>query len=238
MSFYCALSLSRCLVLAADNKRRILEFGGRTGSGTAVQPVTLSDAKKIHAVAGGWWMTGVGLADFHRGVRREMAGLADKWAPGKDAVRALLAHLEDGRRVADRWERLAGDPGMDRPAEVEAAFRPANQEVVLARFDAQQGACLVRFCGREGFRTRVYQGPGPILFAGDQEKGEDSGEVSRYLAGLLGRLGDLSAEAVADASWERIPPLFRWLSARRPDHVGATGDLVVLWEKGSRWLLF
>ncbi|MBC7359959.1 MAG: hypothetical protein H5U10_15620 [Desulfacinum sp.] len=240
MSFYCVLTLSRCVVLAADNKRRILELREEPGRTSALRQVVLSDARKIHAVPGGWWMTGVGLSDFLQRVREVVEGrVAVGVGPGEDAARILIQHLEGGRVLADCWGRLVGEGEDHWPQEALEALKRESQEGVLARFDAEKGACVVRFCGREQFVPRVKEGPGHILFPGDHAPGEAwVEETARYLAEACRALWDLSAAAAGDGAWERIPPLFRWLARLGPDRIGPTGDLVIVDGRGHRRLLF
>jgi hypothetical protein len=242
MSFFCYLTVDRCCVLAADNKKHVLTVK-TTGEGrSTVDAVTTGDARKIFPLGDGWWMTGVGLSAFLLKVQGYVQKAFEGARSGGESPGAVM-------------ERIAQSPGElrrlhRRSVEVLRKELPAEsgridalegvQEIVFAGFDAAFVPVILRSGSDADFAFRRWCGPGITGFSGQNGVWDSNvaGRIGLFLADVAQDLRQRPPSQIGDRAWDLIPPLFQGLARAFPQTLSAHGDLVCLTPHGHRWLLF
>uniref|UniRef100_A0A832EK22 Uncharacterized protein n=1 Tax=Desulfacinum infernum TaxID=35837 RepID=A0A832EK22_9BACT len=242
MSFFCYLTLERCCVLAADNKKHVVTVK-TTGEGrSTVHEVTTGDARKIFPLGTGWWMTGVGLAAFLQEVRQHVQKALQGSEPGLDPAAAVLEKIAESpdelrclyrRRVEALREGLPAESGRIEALE-------GLQDIVLVGFDAASFPVILRSGSDADFAFRRWCGPGITGFSGENGAWDPAvvERIRLFLGDVVEDLQQCPPSQIGDRAWDLIPPLFQWLARAFPQRLSAHGDLVCLTPHEHQWLLF
>lgn len=242
MSFYCYLTTAQAIVVAADNKKQVLNISTDPQGIFRSEKVTAWNARKIHAIGFGWWMTGVGLSAFLDEVRKRVRHFMDDEAQGTTAGAKVMERLAaESRWLRSLFEQtiacLMKDmaPGLTRPEWLEHL-----QEIVFVGFDEAERSVVMRAQSAEEFAFEKRTGAGSFGFAG--ENGGWNAEVregiGRYLSDVLDDLRRRPVAEMAHRAWDLVPPLFQRMARAFPEKLSASGDLVFLTPTEHRWLLF
>ena len=237
MSFYCALSFPGKIVLAADNKRRVVEAVSEVVPGTGFREITISDARKIQRLPGGWWMVGVGISGFLQRARlmfTEILGEAKKSPVNPED---WIQRYGDGRSLESEWQKF-WETYEEWPPEIVRPLQEAEHEVLLAFVAEDARPWLICWRKSDNFRAQVFCGEGHILFSGDHLESPWKEPVRGYLQDVLDLLWAKGGQETRHRAWEILPPLFQWMARNFPDRSGPTGDLICIEKARHQWLLF
>ncbi|MGQ9669811.1 MAG: hypothetical protein ACUVWY_06565 [Desulfosoma sp.] len=242
MSFYCYLTTTQAIVMAADNKKEVLNLSSGLHGTFRSEKVTAWNARKIHAVGSGWWMTGVGLSAFLDGIRAQVRNLLEDRAKEASAAVDVMERLT----AASQWvqslheQTVAGLMQAMPPGLEKAEWLEHQQEIVFAGFDGAMRPVVIRAQSAQGFAFERRTGAALLGFAGDN--GGWNAAVIEAVDGILSNiLDDLMRQPMEQAvhrAWDLIPPLFQRMARAFPEKLSASGDLLFLTPAEHRWFLF
>lgn len=229
-------------MMAADNKKEVLHLSDGLHGSFRSERVTAWNARKLHAVGSGWWMTGVGLSAFLDKVRVEVRNLLE--ARAKEALGAV--EVMERLTATSQWvqslheQTIAGllqamPPGLEKPEWLEH-----QQEIAFAGFDGVGRPVVMRALSAQGFAFERRAGAGMLGFSGDNGgwNAEVIEAIKGFLSHILGNLMNQPAEQAAHRAWDLIPSLFQRMARAFPEKLSASGDLIVLTPAEHRWFLF
>lgn len=240
MSFFCYLTVAQCCLLAADNKKHVLTRRADRQGFVRTEHVTVSNARKIHALGAGWWMTGVGLGEFLARVQDRVRNLLNGAGDGEEPSTVILTHLQP------HWLKAQYDDvvnlltcGLPSGKEDLGVFE-RRQEMLFAGFDGASRPVVLRAGSAEEFFFRCWAGPGSLGFSGDDGtySPEVTQEIQRFLYGVLTELSQGPVSEIGRRAWDLMPPLFRWMARGFPENLSANGDLVCITPTSNQWFLF
>ncbi len=242
MSFYCYLTTAQTIVLAADNKKQVWTIRAGLEGSPRMEGLTSWNARKIHAMGFGWWMTGTGLSPFLAKVRNHVRNLLEEKAPedrsSLEVTKILTAESGCLQRLCREtvFELTEGIPGgVGKPEILESL-----QEIVFAGFDEAGEPVVLRARSVEDFSFEVQTGAGVVGFAGQRGVWQET--VAQAIDGFLGDvLRDLLARPATEVghrAWDLVPSLFQRMARAFPEKLSACGDLVFITPSGHQWFLF
>lgn len=242
MSFFCYLTVNRCCVLAADNKKHVVTVKTTGGGRSMVEERTTGDARKIFPLGDGWWMTGVGLSAFLQKVREQVHEALQGARPGVEPSGAIIQRMAHNPQWLKRLYRQVvealrqGLPsGSGRIDALEGV-----QEIVFAGLDAASFPVILRSGSDVDFAFRRLCGVGLTGFSGENGLWDSAmaEKIRLFLADAAEDLRGCPATRIGDRAWDLLPPLFQRLARAFPHVLSAHGDLVCLSPQGHRWFLF
>lgn len=240
VSCYIVMTLTRHVILAADSRRRIF---GEQGRARFERPILLDDARKLRRIGNYVWTTGVGLSSFHE---KMQAGLKCIFRGFKGNQKLPLQELltiekqealilESYRTTQNEALELMKSIGGS-PVDPEEIFT----DLVIAALSDNDIPVVARYRADESFKPKVFTGPGEILLpppAGD-ESSYLGGEIMPVLRGTLELLAQTDPGNISNKAFEFLPPLMARIAKSLPDHVSASGDLVVIGPGETNWMVF
>ena len=203
--------------------------------------LTACNARKIHSLGAGWWMTGTGLSAYLQAVQEQVRRNVEE-APTHEPAVARMRHLvQDPNWFKKLYEDVLGALLRDMPAGVEKPeVLGHRQEIVFAGFDAQSQPVVMRTAGVGDFAFQCRIGAGSLGFSGEDGAygPEVAEEIRAFLLRLLADLSERPLSHIGSRAWDLLPRLFVWMARAFPEKLSATGDLVVLTPTGHQWFIF
>ncbi|MEJ5347280.1 MAG: hypothetical protein WHS46_01135 [Desulfosoma sp.] len=242
MSFYIYLTTAQTIVLAADNRKQVWTVRAGLEGSPRMEGLTSWNARKIHAVGFGWWMTGTGLSPFLAKVRNHARNLLEEKAredrSSLEVTKILTVESGSLQRlfeetVFELTQKMRG--GVEKPEMLENL-----QEIVFAGFDEAAKPVVLRARSVETFSFEVQTGAGILGFTGEMGVWQETviQAIHGFLADVLRDLLSRPATEVGHRAWNLVPSLFQRMARSFPEKLSACGDLVLIVPSGHQWFLF